>query len=48
VAITNLVLVDLFLAECIASHIPDRPRQAETIKRPAKAHCTVNLESKED
>ena len=40
--------LDLFHAECIASDIPDRPRQAETIKQPAKAHCPVNLEPNED
>ena len=45
---TNLVLLDVLHAECRASDIPDRPRQAETIKQPAKAHCPVNLESSED
>jgi len=43
-----MVLLDLFHAECIASDIPDRPRQAETVKKTAKAHCLVNLESSED
>ena len=47
-AIRNLVLLDLFHSECIASDIPDRPRQAETVKNPAKTYCLVDLESSED